>query len=263
MKKSLLMILTLITLPLASFAEDEEMKAGFNHSSELGFVKTGGNTDSETFSLKQDTYYKWGKELLRWTGNYISTKAVVPVDGSIEGEPRAITAENFATALRYERTLSSYLGVYAQAGYSQDRFQGIREKKEGGLGANYHITKTENFWWDFELGYQYTRELRTVALDNGIIHPEFHFARAFTALEYSYSKAVMLGLWVEFLFPFEDQTGLDDPDFRVNFEPYLVSVLSDNFSLKVSYNGRYRNTPVVSTNKNLDYTFSTTLIATY
>jgi len=262
MKKSLIIAFAILAVPFATFAGEEEVKSGFNHNSEAGFVKTGGNTNSETFSIKQDTYYKWNKELLRWTGNYVSTKAAVPVNGSVNDQPVNITAENWATALRYERTFSSYLGAYGQVGFAQDRFQGVIQRRDAGAGINYHIVKNKSFWWDFELGYQFMKELRTQDI-NGNFHPYYHFARAFTAMEYSYSKAVMLGLWVEFLFPFADQTGSGEADYRINFEPYLISVLSDNFSLKVSYGGRYRNTPVVPGNQQLDYTFSTTLIATY
>ena len=82
-------------------------------------------------------------------------------------------------------------------------------------------------------------------------------------MEWSYSKSVMLGLELEFLFPFADQRGGTEDDWRLNFRPYLVSVLSDNFSLKVSYEGRYRNVPVVASYQNLDFIFSTSLLATY
>ena len=261
----LLIAMIAMLIPFTSFsAEEEELKMGFNHQSEAGFVKTGGNTDSETLSIKQDTYYKWSKELLRWTGSYISTKAAVPdANNSIVGQTPVITVENYATALRYERTVSPALGVYAQAGIAGDRFQGVFERKTGGLGLNYHVMKTANFWWDFEAGYEYTRELIANATPNGNLHPEYHFARAFTAMEYAYSKAVMFGLSVEYLLPFSDNSGSGDNSYRLNFSPYLISVLSDNFSLKVSYDGRYRNVPVNPTLQRLDYTFSTTLLATY
>jgi len=250
----------------AAFAEDEDgPKMGFNHQSELGYVIAGGNSSAETLNISQNTYYNWGSELLRWTGSYLSTKSVTPVAGvALDTLPRSISAENWETALRYERIVSAMLGVYATAGISGNRFQGVQERKTGGLGLNYKISATNTFKWNFDIGYEYMRELFTEApATGGTIHPESHFARAATNLEYAYSKAVILGLDFEFLFPFASQIAGPDDDYRINFKPYLISVLSDNFSLKVSYEGRYRNVPVIATNVNLDYIFSTTIIATY
>jgi len=263
----LLSILIAAILPLSAMAQDAapEKKMGLQHTSALGYVVTGGNSSAETTNFTQETKYVWDAEQLAWTGNYLGTKS--KNQGS---DDQNITAENWQTALRYDRTVSDRLGVYSQVGIFGDRFQGVKERKFADLGLSYLTTKTETFTWENELGYQYMRELYLVAPSaNATIHPEFHFVRLYTKMDYTHSKTLKLGLWVEYLFPFADQRQPADitqekaDDYRVNFEPYLISTLSDMFSLKVSYLGRYRNAPVVDGNAYLDSTFSTTLIATY
>lgn len=259
-------------LPFTASAEDEPKKLGLSHESSLGYVVTGGNSSAETFNLAQETLYVWDAELLKWTGNYLAASSKDP-----STDVEAQTAENWATALRYERSVSDRLGFYGQTGIAGDRFQGLRERKTLGLGLKYVTVKTETFTWVAELGYEYARELfesnKTIIGPNPTDiqvqtgHPEYHFARAFTQADYAHSKTLSFGAYVEYLHPFADQliseVGNDADDYRVNFSPYMVSVLSDMFSLKVAYIGRYRNVPIVQGNEQLDFTFSTTLLATY
>ena len=90
-------------------------------------------------------------------------------------------------------------------------------------------------------------------------HPEYHYARLFSQIDYSHSKSLSLGLWVEFLPSLTDFAN----DQRINYSPYMTSVLTDMFSLKVSYEGRYRHKTAQAGNKNTDYTFTTSLLAKF
>ena len=262
------LIFVLILIPLALHAEEEKApKLGLKHESSLGYVVTGGNSTSETFNVKQETSYRWTKDLVKWTGNYLQTKAKSNTTGVTEK-----TAQNWASVLRYEKVLSARFNAYTQAGISGDKFQGTQERKAGGLGGKYYTIKTKRFEWFKELGYEYARELFIYDPTNANpfqqLHTEFHFARVYTQADYAYEKNLKFGVYVEYLYPFADQR-IDEngrkpePDYRVNFSPYMTSVLTDMFSLKISYEGRYRNTPVLVGNENLDFTFNTALLAEY
>ena len=78
-------------------------------------------------------------------------------------------------------------------------------------------------------------------------------------MDYTYSKSFSLGAWVEYTPSVTDFAN----DQRINYSPYLTSVLTDMFSLKVSYEGRYRFKPAAPGNKLTDFTFTTALLAKF
>ena len=259
------LIFVLLSLPLCLFAEDKKKKLGWKHDSTLGFVVQGGNSTAETFNFKQETAYKFESSIVKWSGNYLNAKAKDQGTGITSQ-----TAENWATLLRYDRIHSERLASYLQTGISGDRFQGLREKKEVGLGGKFYSIKKEYFTWSKEFGYQYARELyvQDTKPDDEQLHQEFHFARAATDAKYAFKKDMEFGLSAEYLYPFADQQldregQKDRKDYRINFSPYFKTVLSDLLSLKIAYEGKYRNIPVADGNAYLDFTYTTSLIASY
>ncbi len=239
------------------FAEE---KKGIANETALGYVVTGGNSQSETTSFNQKLTYGWTRDILRLTGHYIQTSGF---DQATKLNNQ--TAENWSANLRFEKVIvpSSFNAILGHGWYG-DRFQGIREGHSTDIGGKYYFVNTETTKLFSELGYRYSRELLLApAADNvGVgnrIMPEYHYARIYTQIDYSYSKTLILGAWIEYL---PSITSFND-DQRLNYSPYLTSILTDIFSLKVAYEGRYRYKPAVVGNELTDYTFTTSLIAKF
>ncbi|MCB0376858.1 MAG: DUF481 domain-containing protein [Bdellovibrionales bacterium] len=250
----LLLILSSLPSAFAEEAKAEEKKA-LGHESSLGYVVTGGNSSSETTSFKQATEYDWSYGLLKLTGHYIQTQGL-----DVTTNKTNQTAENWSAALRYEKVITpERFNLFAQHGWRGDRFQNVREAKDTDVGAKYFWLKNDTSKFFTELGYRYTKELYVTADPEKGIHPEYHFVRLFNQYDYSYSKSVNLGLWIEFLPDINDFAESQ----RINYSPYLTSVLSDLFSLKVAYEGRYRFKAAAPGLKYQDYTFTTSIIAKY
>lgn len=154
--------------------------------------------------------------------------------------------------------------VFLGHGWYGDRFQGVREGHSTDIGGKYYWLNSASTKLFSELGYRYTRELLLAAAapDVGVgnrMMPEYHYVRAFSQIDYTYSKTLALGFWLEYT---PSITSFAE-DQRINYSPYLTSVLTDIFSLKVAYESRYRFKPAIATNKLNDFTFTTSLLAKF
>jgi len=253
-------------------AADEQL--GLANQSELGYVVTGGNSESETSSFKQLSSYKTSGSVYTLTGHYIQSSGSVPDTANPGSNINQVTAENWSAVLRYDKVITpTWFNVFVSHGWRGDRFQGVSNGHDSDLGAKYFTANSESYKQFFELGYRYTREFFTQgsalincsAADDARVgtgscsYPEYHYARVFAQADYIYSKSFSMGVWVEYLPSIVNFS----KDQRINFSPYITSVLTDMFSLKVSYESRYRHERAAGTAKNTDYTFTTALIAKF
>ena len=258
------MLKILLVLFLASpslMAED--VKLGLSNESALGYVVTGGNSKSETTSITHKSEYNWERDVLTFTGHYLQAS------GEVETSPTARqnkqTAENWSATVRFEKIITpKTFNAFLAHGWRGDLFQGIRQAHSTDVGAKYFWMNSTSLKFFSTLGYRYTRELLKAAAKSGVgvgdrISPEYHYLLATSQVDYAYSKSFAVGLMVEYTPSVTDFA----EDQRVNFSPYLTSVLTDMFSLKVAYAGNYRSLPAVTGNEYLDFTFTTSLLAKF
>lgn len=251
-------VLIMGALSLNAFAADPAPNAnlGFHHESEMGYIVVGGNAKSQSFSAKQMSSYQWDSDLLKLTAHYLSTQAQNQATKVVEG-----TAENMSAALREEHTfIPDTFNMFIQAGVNKDRFVGINLGNSYDLGVKYFWVSNDTIKLFSEVGYRYLKEnLRQVV--NGVsqdVDLESNFARLFTQLDYTHSPSMKFGVSVEYL---PDVKHSDN--YRFNFSPYALAILSETFSLKFGYEGQYRNTPVIGKTERLDYRHVTALIAKF
>ncbi len=240
------------------FAED--LAPGLTNESALGYVVTGGNSESETVNIAQKSQYQWTRDILRFEGSYLQTEGLDQSSGV-----KAQTAENWKANLRFERVLTpKKFNAFVTYGWLGDRFQGVREGQSADIGAKYYLYNNAEVKLFVEGGYQYRRELLVANAEPGVgvgprHFPEFHYGRLAAEIEYNHSKTLTLGLKTEYL----ASIATFSTDHRFNYNPYLTSVLTDLFSLKVSYDSKYRYLPAQAGNKLTDYTFTTSLLAKF
>jgi putative salt-induced outer membrane protein YdiY len=258
------LFISLLLVTSTAMAED---KLGLTNESSLGYVVTGGNSQSETTSAKHTSVYSWTQDILKFNGQYLQTSGYDKATAKTNQ-----TAENWMANIRLERILvPKKFNLYLEHGWYGNRFQGVREGLYLDFGPKYFWVNSDDLVFFSELGYRYSRELLTVDPTNGgltpegkvgvgkAIMPEYHQMRLKSQIDYSHSKTLALGAWVEYL---PSITNFND-DQRINYSPYMTSVLTDMFSLKVAYEGRYRFKQPVAGNKLTDYTFTTSLIAKF
>lgn len=267
------LVVLLLSMTVVANAKDK-LKLGFSNESEVGYVVTGGNSESETTSVKQTNKYQWSRDLLQFTGHYIQSSGQVdsPTATNPNNQITQTTAENWATTLRFERVLTpKWFNAFISHGWRGDRFQGVNAGHDSDIGAKYYTANSDTYKQFFELGYRYTRELlktnpctdadpETLPVGVGDCgYPEFHYVRIYAKADYEYSKSFTVGAWIEYL---PSVTNFSK-DQRINYSPYITSVLTDIFSLKVSYEGRYRHEKAPGATRNTDFTFTTALLAKF
>lgn len=246
----------------------DKVELGWHNETGLGYVVTGGNSQSETTSFKEALQYQWKSDLLKFNGHYLQSKGLVsnPTATNPNNKTTQATAENWDAILRYEKIIKpKWFNTYVAYGWMGDRFQGVSNGYQADIGGVYYTANSETYKQFFELGYQYRRQLlvskpapgEEVGVGNAI-YPEFHLLRLKAQIDYEHSKTFSMGAWIEYL------PSVTDFDYQfINYSPYISSVLTDIFSLKVGYEGRYRSIPAVKGNKLTDYTFTTSLIAKF
>lgn len=147
MQYALWLILTLLAVTTQAIAAEPtdtatEKQSKWNSEAELGFVKTTGNTETETFVLKAKVINqrnKWkhtakGEALRNAEGNDI------------------VTAEKYFLSGKSQYEFRSRSYVYGLVTYDDDRFSGFDYVLLGVLGYGRTVMDRENLKLDLEVG---------------------------------------------------------------------------------------------------------------
>lgn len=133
-------------------------KSPWTSSAELGFIKTTGNTETQTTSLKADVVY----EVDKWRHS-----------GHLEGygsESADDAGVNVVSAERYELTgksdykFTEYDYMYGSVKLQKDRFSGFEYEHVVSAGYGRKVIKKGNMELDLEIG----PGMRFFKVDNGV-----------------------------------------------------------------------------------------------
>lgn len=220
-------------------------KSPYSNESQAAVVRTTGNSDTQSYSLKQLSSYVHEKDTYKATGSYLKTSA-----GGTE------TALKWDGGLRYERLLSAKWSAYIGESVESDKFAGYMQKYNSDIGAKYQISKTEKFETLAELGYRYVHQNNL-----GGTQTHYNSIRSYLEALYKINVTNSAKVWVEYL------PNLDNSDdYQANAEASLSSAINTTFSLKVAYLVKYDNVPAgaaLSAGKYTDTTLTTALVAKF
>tara|TARA_R110000868_G_scaffold269233_1_gene528587 strand:- start:3249 stop:3962 length:714 start_codon:yes stop_codon:yes gene_type:complete len=231
-----------LTLVVSSFALSYSSFAQWKNTSEVSILNAGGNTDVSVYNLKSETSVELGKHKLSLGGHYTLGEADSTVD-----------ARNWDIHVQDRFSLSNKWGVFLGEKVEGDRFKGFITRYNTDIGGAYKLYNTDDFKANIELGFRYVVEEKTTqayAHDNQI--------RLYGDLDHKLNPTVSWKFYSEFLKDIEQGDA-----WELNFGPSLVASLSSTFSLKVGYEGEYRNLPAISGAKKFDYKYTTGLIANF
>ncbi|MCC6138432.1 MAG: DUF481 domain-containing protein [Bdellovibrionaceae bacterium] len=248
----LLFAVVLFLFSFQTVAQVDPAKMGLHHTSELGYIVVGGNAKSTSLSAKQETWYQFTNDLVKLKGHYLRSTALNRQTGEVDE-----TAKNWSAALRWEHIYTpDKFSVFAESGVLGNEFIGLEIGQQHGVGVKYYLMASETFKWFAEFGYQYLKEdfIAGATAD----YKESHFARLYSKAEYTYSPSIKFAIYGEYLPDINDSE-----NYRVNFGPEMLAVLSETFSLKFGYEGFYRNIPVAPNTIRMDFRHTTALIANF
>jgi len=216
------------------------------HESEVAAVSVSGNTETESYSAKQKTTYKWSENSLTLTGSYLENR------GRVENRTET-TAKQWDAGARYDRVVSELWGAYIGHRAEANRFAGFIQRDISDFGAKYLIRKSDELTWKAEAGYAYIKTYNT-AYEN-LYDPSY---RLYTEAVRQLEKNLSVGYWIEYLQSFSKAKV-----FFINTEASLNVMLNQMFSVKTSYLLRYQNFRAPNQEKYTDTTLTTSLIARF
>ena len=231
-------LLTFCLFVLISFSASAE--PGFKNESEAGVVVANGNSNSQSYNLKQTNSYGWTQDELKFHGRYLDVSSL-----------GVTSAENWLMSIRYERLINPIWSAFVAETASGDRFAGIDQKYASDIGAKYEILKQDAVVWTAEAGYRYSEEHRT----SKHTHTQ-HIGRFYTEVTKNIGAASSGKVSIEYL---PDLTL--EKDFQVNSESSISSILTDVFSIKITYQLKFDNTPAKAGAVKTDTVFTTGLVA--
>lgn len=222
------------------WAQDEKP---WKDTAELSYVQTGGNTDIVTFSGSNSLDYKFSQ---RWSASWKISALSAETD-SVK------TAERYSTDLRTDYNASENIYLYGLGGWSQDKFAGIDTRYYLGPGAGYKILTGDRHLLSVEGGLSYAHEKYVDETEN-----DFLEGRLLGNYEYHFNTKNKFSQTVEYLHNFDDSA-----KYRVKSVTAITTMLTDIFSLKISYELDYNNKPTPETLEQTDTIFSAALVANF
>jgi len=236
---SLLVIPLLLGVGVVDAAEKKWSDEG-----ELSSVNTGGNTNVSTFSAKNIVKYKFSE---KFEGNWKASA----LNSKTEGVK---TAENYASELRGDYLFSEHVYAGLAVGWLKDKFAGIDTRYYAGPVAGYKIFVGPKHFLKSEAGLDYVTEEYTNNTE-----ADFLRGRAFSLYEFHFTDLNKFSQSLEYLYDFDNTN-----NYNINSVSAMVTVLSQNFSLKTSYEIKYDNEPIgARLNKKTDTLLAVSLLVNF
>jgi putative salt-induced outer membrane protein len=240
------LISLLVVIFLFSQVSGADDASVWMNESEVAVVKTSGNSETESYSVKQSSSKKVDVNTYSVKGSYLKTASENATGSKNE------TARKWDLGTRYERSLSEKWSGFVGYKIESDKYAGYQQRHNTDLGAKYIIYQNEKMTWIGEGGYRYLHE-------NQVAGTQTHGngARAYTEYIYKFNDTNSAKAAVEYVPSFEESK-----DYQVNTELSITSVLSTMFSLKVAYETKTDNLPVTGADKT-DTKLTTALVAKF
>jgi putative salt-induced outer membrane protein len=241
MKKTLVLAVLISSMALSTGIQAEEKK--WSDEAELSYVDSGGNTDTTSLSFKNLLKYTFSEKL---EGEW----KLAARYGETDGER---TAERYSTELRVNYLFDKRFYGVGIVGWEQDEFAGIEARYYAGPAIGYKFLIGPKHFLRGETGLDYVTEEYTDKSENSFIR-----GRMFGRYEYAFSEKTKFRQELEFLYDFEESD-----NYNINSETSLITLLSEQFSLKTSYEIKYDNQPVPATLRETDRILSVTLVVNF
>lgn len=211
------------TLAVPAFAADS---SGPWHSEvELGFVQTGGNTQTRTLNAKSAVI----REGERW-------RTTLKGAALATSDSQTTTAEKYNASLQQDYKFSEKGYIFARFGFETDRFDGFSSRLSETLGYGRILYNSDTLHWKFELGGggRQTRYINQTRTNEAI-------GRSLTAIRWNINDAST--------FTQELNSEGGSKGFVSNAISALQHKLNSRLSSKISYAAQYTSQVPAGTGK--------------
>lgn len=212
---------------------------------ELGFVMTSGNSESQSLNFGEKYTYKWSKAELLFEASAIraeSTNRTVTNTGGVltESETTETTAELYAAGGKFRRDISPRFFWYTGGGWLRNELSGIENRFTAGAGVGYKFLDGARHKLAGELGLNYTKEDFVFVQPDGEDSADYASGRGFLGYQWLINDGAKLTS------DFELTDNLDDTDdWRIRWITAVQASLSKRLALKAGLTLLYDNQPVL------------------
>lgn len=219
-------ILICILLSFGTIAQAEELKSKWSGEAELGYLKTSGNTDTESLYAKG----KLVNERNRW-------KHTAKLEVTDKSDSGVNTAKRWYLTGKSDYKIDDISYLFISLTYEDDEFSGYDYQATETAGYGYHAIRKEDLKLDLEAGLG-SRQSRLTA--TGVSNSEA-IIRGAADLEWKISKTST------FTQLFSVESGDDNTSSRS--VTALSMQINGNLSARLSHNIRHNSDVPVGTEK--------------
>jgi len=249
---------------VASKEENKKLDLGFTTHAEIGYIKTTGNTDTETYNVDVKLKKEWEKHIL--TLHYLK------IYGEENGKDNK---DKTFTELNYYYKFTDRFAFDYMAAYKEDKFSGFDYQFYTGPGLVYKVIDEEKHTMFVKGNALYSRdEIEDTRVDssgNKVDYPypsgSINQHDGYTD-EYGSYKAQILYTWLfgeksKFVQDLRYRSEFDDAkNYFVYSKSAIETKISDIFSMSISYQVDYIN-EAANGKENADKTTMFNLIIDY
>jgi putative salt-induced outer membrane protein YdiY len=240
----LALAILLAALPAGARAEEEKrgLLGPWKATAELGYIVTGGNSSTSTFSLATTFIRKWDKDalifktfILRSNATTITKTAVGTETDYVVEETKTgnLVAENYLISGEYDHNLARKVVLQVGLSWDRNRFAGVESRGILTAGTGYAWVDTKRTHFKTDAGLTYT--LRKYI---GLPATSFAGFRAIAAVD----RKILDNSSFASVFVFDDN--LKRPvDWRYDWTNSVSAPVSKTLALKASVRFLYAHVP--------------------
>ena len=146
MKKEIILLLASSMLINVANAADEKEKSPWTSSAELGFIRTTGNTETQTTAVKADVVYE--VEKWRHTGHFEGYGS----ESENDAGQNIVSAERYELSGKSDYKINEFDYIFGLVKLQKDRFSGFEYEHIVSAGYGRKAIKQENMELDLEIG---------------------------------------------------------------------------------------------------------------
>lgn len=229
-------------VPGPASAQDRPIAEKWKASVELGYVVTGGNTTTSTFTLGTNFSKKWDKNTLTFktyilrSNSTAKTRTAVGTETDftiVEESVKRLVAENYVLAGQYDRSLTKAVNAEFGLNWDRNRFAGIGSRFMLTAGTGYPIISKKSV--TLKADTVLTLTMRRYLGDKTRTFAGFRLNNAF---EYRFSEKSLYASQIIF-----DENLKKTIDWRLNWTNSVSAPLSKSLALKTSLRMLYSHFP--------------------
>lgn len=228
--------------PAPAAAPEKPKDEGWKSTAELGYVVTGGNSSTSTFSLADTSTRKWAKDSLTFKAFILRSNATT-LTRTAQGtetdyvltviKDRKLVAENYFLSALYDRRLAEKVVAQFGLAWDRNRFAGVASRVifTAGTGYAWVETKKTVFKTDAGLTYNWRKYFGQSA-------QSFAGFRAAASFDQKFSDRSAFSS----LFIFDDNLKRTS-DWRYDWTNSISASISKSLALKTSLRMLYAHVP--------------------